>query len=79
MGNTYKLLLKKSDGSSYESSIDKMYSVPEIINLHDKLYIMSYFKIEVSNMPKNGYLYSNEPVVEKIVMFGHGNFGNAKM
>ena len=30
-------------------------------------------------MPKNGYLYSNEPVVEKIVMFGHGNFGNAKM
>ena len=30
-------------------------------------------------MPKNGCLYSYEPVVEKIVMFGHGNFGNAKM
>jgi hypothetical protein len=78
-GNTYKLFFKKSDGSAYESSVDKMFSVPEIINVHDKFVyngIDKNFGFEHANYV---YLDTKDPVEEKTVMFGHGNCGNAKM
>jgi len=64
-GNTYKLLFKKSDGSAYESSIDKMFSVPEIINVHDKFVyngIDKSFGFEHANYV---YLDTKDPVEEK--------------
>ena len=64
-GNTYKLLFKKSDGSAYESSIDKMFSVPEIINVHDKFVyngIDKSFGFEHANYV---YLDTKDPVDEK--------------
>lgn len=64
-GNTYKLFFKKSDGSVYESSIDKMFSVPEIINVHDKFVyngIDKNFGFEHANYV---YLDTKDPVEEK--------------
>ncbi len=64
-GNTYKLFFKKSDGSAYESSIDKMFSVPEIINVHDKFVnngIDKNFGFEHANYV---YLDTKDPVEEK--------------
>jgi hypothetical protein len=64
-GNTYKLFFKKSDGSAYESSVDKMFSVPEIINVHDKFVyngIDKNFGFEHANYV---YLDTKDPVEEK--------------
>lgn len=64
-GNTYKLFFKKSDGTAYESSVDKMFSVPEIINVHDKFVfngIEKNFGYEHANYV---YLDTKDPVEEK--------------
>lgn len=64
-GNTYKLLFTKADGTKYESGIDKMFSVPEIIKVHDKFVfngIEKNFGYEHANYI---YLDTKDPADEK--------------
>lgn len=64
-GNTYKLFFTKADGTKYESEEDKMFTVPEIIKVHDEFVfdgIEQNFGYEHANYV---YLDTKDPVNEK--------------
>lgn len=64
-GNNYQLSFKKTDGSSYKSTIEKLIEVPEILNVHDEFYEEGILRAE-KYIPANFiYIDTKDPVEEK--------------
>lgn len=65
VGDTYRLIFTKADGTKYESEEDKMFTVPEITKIHDEFVfdgIEQNFGYEHANYI---YLDTKDPVNEK--------------
>ena len=64
-GNTYKLFFTRADGTQYESKEDKMFTVPEIIKVHDE-FVFNGIEQNFGNEHANYvYLDTKDPVNEK--------------
>lgn len=65
-GSTYKLFFSKADGTKYESSDDKVTTVPEIIKVHDEFEAKGIEKGINTYDPANYvYLDTQDPVNDK--------------
>lgn len=64
-GSKYKLFFTKADGTKYESGEDEMFSVPEIIRVHDK-FVENGIEKNFGNEHANYvYLDTQDPANEK--------------
>jgi hypothetical protein len=64
-GNSYKLIFSKADGTKYESSVDKLTTVPEIIGVHDEFKVDGIEKGNFFDPANYIYLDTQDPVNDK--------------
>ena len=64
-GNTYQLFFTKADGTKYESGEDKMFTVPEIIRVHDEFVFEGLEKNYGYDLANYIYLDTKDPANEK--------------
>lgn len=77
-GDNYQLSFKKTDGSSYKSSIEKLIEVPEILNVHDEFYEEGILRGE-KYFPANFiYVDTKDPGEEKQLFMDMATLGKTR-
>ncbi|CAH0994690.1 hypothetical protein EMA8858_00802 [Emticicia aquatica] len=61
----YQLFFKKTDGNSYQSAIEKLVEVPEILDIHDKFYKDGILKNEKYIPANYVFIDTKDPTDEK--------------